>query len=400
MPTKTTTNRQKIWVGNITQTGLSRTPPDSWVLRNLDSSVTHDGPVRDWKRRIALGQDATTNLSGYRLSIDRGNCLRRIHIKYRLLSNGVVYERTNWNDMYCSNVPGLPGTDVTTPAENAAATKAYRRIAEIVRQVQGGTILGELSETLRMIKSPAKALREGVDDYLRDAKKHAKGSPRQAQRRIAGTYLEYAFGWAPLVKDLDDVANYFNRRKKYLAQQNVRFFASGKAEKAIVTHRQNSAGIGTWTNQTRERQEVSVRYMGAVAHSNLTGWSGGMKSIGLTLSDFVPTAWELLPYSFLIDYFSNIGDVLEAYSLRKTKLAWCCRTERKSNSVDTIAPGWYPPAPVEMLAFSDSPAAGVATHTSVKRTPITHIQVPEISFEVPGIGRKWLNIAALAAARR
>lgn len=35
---------------------------------------------------------------------------------------------------------------------------------------------------------------------------------------------------------------------------------------------------------------------------------------GFSLRDWVPTLWNCIPYSFVIDYFTNVGDVVEFYS--------------------------------------------------------------------------------------
>jgi len=49
---------------------------------------------------------------------------------------------------------------------------------------------------------------------------------------------------------------------------------------------------------------------------------------GFQPSEFLPTAWELLPWSFLADYFSNIGDCLTAWSTvtDKVEVAYINRT--------------------------------------------------------------------------
>jgi hypothetical protein len=119
--------------------------------------------------------------------------------------------------------------------------------------------------------------------------------------------------------------------------------------------------------------------------------------IGFDLSSWAPTVWELIPYSFLIDYFSNIGDVIVGWSNLGIQLSWCNRTSRKTiEYTDQTVPhpnwGGY--------AVSHAPAKYFCAKRSVSRATYTGTLVPDVDFEIPDLGsKKWLNIAALIASR-
>jgi len=42
--------------------------------------------------------------------------------------------------------------------------------------------------------------------------------------------------------------------------------------------------------------------------------TGVRQAFGLDLDDIAPTMWELVPYSFVVDWFCNISDILAAWS--------------------------------------------------------------------------------------
>jgi hypothetical protein len=122
---------------------------------------------------------------------------------------------------------------------------------------------------------------------------------------------------------------------------------------------------------------------------------------GFDLQSFLPTVWELVPYSFLIDYFSNISDVVLGWSHLFTKLAWSNRTVRQWIEVTSRSydhPGWQGYAPYSATYV---PATFVGTKTSVSRRAYSGTFVPEVTLKVPSLGSlRWLNIAALVASRK
>jgi hypothetical protein len=70
-----------------------------------------------------------------------------------------------------------------------------------------------------------------------------------------------------------------------------------------------------------------IRYKGAViAQVKGPSWQND-DLFGFNPQNFIPAAWELLPWSFLADYFTNIGDILTASIVSTKHLAYTNRTE-------------------------------------------------------------------------
>ena len=53
--------------------------------------------------------------------------------------------------------------------------------------------------------------------------------------------------------------------------------------------------------------------------------------LGFKLEDFVPTMWNLLPYSFLVDYFVDVGGILNAITTDISAVRWVSETQLRTN---------------------------------------------------------------------
>jgi hypothetical protein len=141
---------------------------------------------------------------------------------------------------------------------------------------------------------------------------------------------------------------------------------------------------------------------GSVAGRELENW-------GFSPDNFVPTIYNLIPWSFLVDYFSNIGDVIDAMSIRNVGLAWGCKTTRQQVDwrIDYAQPVAVATDPnffkdIRVETFTRKDPVSKATVFSRERISDVTVGVTDISFRIPGVDnpRKWLNIAALASLRR
>lgn len=386
---------------NNVQSSVEPVIPVSPNLQGFISSRSEGSSNPDFKRIIARGDNATSNLSGTKrtVRIQRGKYL----VSYQVDLNDPASKF--WTGSEGLLTQSLGGEDPSAYSDSRASDMAMMRFIkkciEAERYFQGGVFLGELRETLHMIRNPAKALRHGIDNFFGALKERRRRRYSAADRgRIAAdTWLEYVFGWAPLINDLTSGAEALYRLSSQpLPFKMVRaFYIDDFGGSSTVDH--YDQGDLHWDVTRKHTRRVIYNYYGCVGLS--ANGPQLSKALGVTLRDFVPTLWELIPYSFLVDYFTNVGDVLEAWSWNSSALLWSSASvvreslsEARSQHEHTSVEG----SP-HLRWTSRRPCLTTSSWRVFNRGRIAPVYVPGFKLELPGFGTKWINLAALARSR-
>jgi hypothetical protein len=124
-----------------------------------------------------------------------------------------------------------------------------------------------------------------------------------------------------------------------------------------------------------------------------------MKALGLDVRSFVPTLWELIPYSWAIDYFTNIGDIVYGASYGGCDVMWASigkkRWSRYSASIGTATSMAPSPGFANKQAYAvGQPALVVTEKATISRAVYRGNFIPFPELKVPGLSLKWLNLGA------
>lgn len=367
-----------------------------------------------WRDQIRLGTNATTNFDGVRRTVEMVQPGDQSYLFWNF--NFKRNQRDTWNG--CGYWDGLsfPNHDaaLVSTAGNRALTKVLSAVREAQVQMSGPTFLGELRETVHMVRSPAKTLRDGVMDYFSVLKKRARGSNNAKRRILADTWLEYSFGWRPLFHDIQDGCKAYKNVMDRVVTQSVR--ASGLAESASTSGALVGPNWSGFQNYHLERQinKTTTRFIVGLK-GNTYGPSQTLEamtnSFGFIPSEFFPTAWELIPYSFLVDYFTNIGDLISAACTSTANISWICRTDRQDSELlrshlwtDTqsmkASIGGVKGSSFVFISADGSSGSYRTRKVSVARSKPLTLGLPTLVFRMPGLSTKWINMAALGASHR
>lgn len=387
---------------------LSAFGPDVWF--NVPGPLTGNNSVSsganpNWRDDVRNHRSATTLREITESKLEGGYGQFRVDFK-RNTVGGIVDEFTSEEGYHVlPTFQSLPA--LGTSADNDARMKFFKDAKRAQNTFQGLTALGELRETLHMLRRPAQALRRGLDDYLKNAAKRSRRAKKSSLNRIvAETWLEHVFGWSPLISDVRSAGKALNDRLNRFAGNYARISGHGTQETFIQTAPfGRSVGGGLrFGYRTHVLNVVQVRWYGQIRSVCENPLEADMRLFGVSWGDIIPTAWELIPYSFLADYFTNVGDVISAWSVRKQDIAWCARTERRTSYntyenfyVDEATakayPGFY-----KLISTTCTVSSCTAKRRYILRQPKTP-EYPSLRLEMPGLSVKWINMSALLLAR-
>lgn len=374
---------------------------------NRSDEITYGDNFPDWRDRIKRGLDATTLMDGTRNVIK----LRSGFYQHPLGPNAPTSYQNSYTIFLgvlryvtTADAGHVSGT-VVSEADNSAKAAFLRRLMDAERQFQGGIFLGELREALHMIKNPLGSLRKGLREYYQSAKKRTSRVPQKKWRSILGdTWLEYSFGWVPFINDIETGAEALASLQFKDFRKAISAYGTSELQLSNLTKTFAYAYISL-EHKFSQVRSAKVIYRGQVAAEPLARRTIGQR-FGLRLEEFVPTVWELMPWSFLIDYFTNVGEVLSGWSYGRGNLSWSNKTVIKTEDIKLIAHKINPTSQWQYdWGYFLPPVCHVPPKyheysRNVHRDSYTGDFRPSFQWEIPGMrSLKWLNIAALIAGR-
>jgi len=376
-----------------------------------------------WRDLVAQHKNATTGFSGTRFEIaGHTSGLAEVRWTDPTVSTGIITDRIVGDILDVSDLPVLsPFSDVNLRSIviNTALSDFYKHCWGAIRAFEGGVFLGEIKEALDMIKHPAKALRRSVDNFVRDARKRTEvfrkvnrridlNSNKALHKVLSDTWLEHSFGWLPFMGDIEDGFKALRRLSKDPNEYaRVSSFSARQLETTPLGWLSYNKTLITFLIRyrvnSREQCESMCRFLGEVRVGISNPYVSAAEQFGFVPENFAPTVWELIPYSFLVDYFTNIGDIISAWSFPIGRLGWFCRTirdTRESNMLAYMVPASSPGPNAKIVSYSGATLHVYRKRSAVERSGESNaLALPDIHLTIPGASLKWVNIAALAHLR-
>lgn len=370
----------------------------------------------DWKDKIRKGLDATSNLS----AIEQSYEWNRGHWSQRWFINGYGYyvkevigdwPFSNGVSAWTTSAPTTPLTD----ADNQARASFYKQINQRVRPFSGGVFLGEMRETLHMLRHPSEGLAALSRDFANSLKKRKQQKPKTWLRDVGQMWLEQSFGWRPLINDAKDALKaYESLTQKADANPTIRIRAGASKDYHISNGLNSTFSCGGGIASPQTGQVKFLTTMGSVSDTCTVVYRAGVlleteapawratRALGFDPLQFIPTAWELMPWSFLVDYFTNVGDILDAavtrgfnysYVVRSTIRSRTCRATLKMDRTDTQGVNT---SISRLISSSDSgPQVLMSKHKVIDRVVVGAVPLPTLSFNLGLSDGQLLNVAAL-----
>lgn len=381
----------------------------SFVDYNLDWSWS-GGDNPGWRWAIRHGGAPFGDFSGFRQELQPGSAVW----SHTVLP--IYFENGNWVQRYSvvttaygfSNclLPLSYGT-ASSDAINSAKAIYASKADNLHRAVQGGVVFGELRETIHAFHHVSSGLGKVLSGYFSNLKK-GRRSLRKASKSsklnfIRQEYLGFTYGWAPLASDVKSGAEAVARLSLERPERTPVRAKAGREQLVSKTAWGGTIGDNGFScvNNLIDTTEVHLygAYDTSVAESSTPSTLFGLNAI----KDFVPTIWELIPYSFLVDYFSNIGKIIEAYSYCNSGLIYSgmsIKVVRKCRATDYVYYTTNIPVSLDPLdphqGEIETVSAGENAWVSETMTRVKNPDlVPDFQVYLPFKNRQYLNIIAL-----
>jgi hypothetical protein len=196
-----------------------------------------------------------------------------------------------------------------------ALIKAYAKMNQTA--VLTGESLGDVKKTVSMLKHPFKSSLQLLGKMSQHKKLLLKRKSMTLLKANADAWLEYRYGWKPLIMDaksiMDDAllglsrASGGQRLVARAGSSQVRIHEGTFSEKPMPGI---SGILVSGSGGLKQKISTSAGVLYAVAAR--TSAEAKSAYYGLRTREIPITLWEKVPYSFVADWFVNIGDWLEA----------------------------------------------------------------------------------------
>jgi hypothetical protein len=211
-----------------------------------------------------------------------------------------------------------------------AGVDIYNAISQAQTTLQSVVIAGEAVKSASTIVNGMKAILTGFKKCRRSmlnsikGKKYGGNFDEADLKKVTSLYLSTVYGLMPLISDVDSAMKTIAR----LQYKPLGMPISGKASFVVNTPLDTIQGVAGvpvhWTGNISTKYECRCKCF--LLLNDISGAADTSRTLGGGLQSFVPSVYELLPYSFLADYVSNLGSLITALSVRSFNLGWSWTT--------------------------------------------------------------------------
>lgn len=288
-------------------------------------------------------------------------------------------------------VPDPVSSALIDAAVAKCTSRYFSSLAERRRAFAGQQFVGEIRETLKLLRHPFSLGTKALSLFLIRSKK------KNATKRLSTVgdmWLEVRFGLLPLMSDITDVMEALRSKATEERVDNLRCYGAAESSTSEVKTMSNIYGlnyVGEW--QYVKKAECIIRY-GYLTHL-LDAHEVQMRLIQesfLNMRDIPGTAWELTPWSFFIDYFVNVGSIIEAMFESQENIIWTSKSVVRTSTSSVVIP--------RIASFNGLskdmflPGRCSITDRFVDRSTAP-IGIPPLVFSYPSSNVRLANTAAL-----
>lgn len=404
-------------VGSIETSGLPTV--QSTLVKTPPGSTTVFGtyPIGNYFKKVWTGADYPVTKPQYEKIYWRDPYLGKLHVYKRRLDKP-VRTKIDYHNYTCSITSNSDGWGQYTYTEFGGSYTEVRVLTTTeygagysslassewtsndtialqgkLREAVAGSdfnmavFLGESHQALQLISNSATRIFKGLKLVKRGnivgaayalggGKAVKRLSPRAiASKTPAQAWIELQYGWLPLLGDAHGAAQFLAKQLEFPLVKTY-----------VVRKKKNLKLTATGgTLRASAHGETRAQIIARLSEASVAQLSG--------LLDPASVAWELLPWSFAIDWFIPIGSYLAARSLASSLTGEFVTTiSRKASGTFTI-PLTSPGIPPNYVYRTDKLSTATRSQVDVTRTCSTTLVVPTPNFKTLDSALSWRHCA-------
>lgn len=343
-----------------------------------------------WKHLVAMHLNATTPMtaSSETLKLSKGYL--------QFTEDSDKYFSTERGGYQYSNLVGGIITDMGN-SESQADAKAiqdfYGILNKVRRDFSGQQAIGEIRQTIELLKHPFREMTNVLKSHL--SVRNKDRSARNKGSAIGAQWLQVRFGILPLAADINGLIQTLQRQIRH--EDVLQFKAFGKSEASQQTPVTFSdlygfMQHGTQINTNRTKVYYSFGYLQKFM-SEAEARMEGLRDSFYRLEDLPATMWEVMPWSWLVDYAVNVGSIIEAVTTSTENVVYVSRSVIAERT-NTLQMEVARPMAARFVLQSYTPMNGTYMRRTVSRTPAMP-GIPPVTFRLPRSNIQLANISAI-----
>lgn len=208
--------------------------------------------------------------------------------------------------------PPNQGVNVDTLSTSVLLIKAYAKMK--ASGVMSGETLLTLGQTVGMLRSPFRSATNILKQMLKRKNWNMLGKRNtddMIYRAIADAWLESRYGWKPIMMDIEHI---ILNAHKVREQCDLRRLVARAGASADGNVNEFAAATPSFTRSVNYVASSKVRRSAGVLYDvkSRTTSDELLALLGLRPSDAPALIWELTPWSFVADWFANVGEWIQA----------------------------------------------------------------------------------------
>lgn len=279
-----------------------------------------DVKTPNYSRRRASGELILNDLairSSYR-------SYQNMYLEYSVPRDG-NYHVTFTGDLAAfveQSIPfSIPGQSDLGRMKDIALINAYAKISD--GGILSGELVADLAHTISAMRHPMRSFTEAIGMatkvFKKKFRKGARHVPSSLVKAKADAWLEARYMWQPSILDAKQaIANASSINKRMMGGRKVVRAGQKNQWQKITSF--SSVPLG-WYSLWRVSGSVESRYKASVNAGVIieikptSQFDQNVLDFKVGSSSLASTAWELIPFSFVADWFVNVGSFVAAHNL-------------------------------------------------------------------------------------